>query len=157
MERPDRLQPLSELNRPLVRLNTPGDQHGATRNGRQRRDHSLQKRAEPALETFGQSVGRGPEPRHVMSEGPSNVKVPAAPFVGGGYLHVPGSHQMAEGVLRGLPDGEDHRGVCDVSNIDVNRVDHDHAPRVCNCATVELPPPLAHREKTRSAARATIV
>jgi hypothetical protein len=105
---------------------------------RERRSNSLQERAEPALNTFRQTIGSGQEPRDVVTESSPDVKVPAAAFVGRRHPHVPRSHEVAERVLHSLPDSDDHRRVGDVSNFNVNRVGDEHTPQRCKRGTVHL-------------------
>jgi hypothetical protein len=72
----------------------------------------------------------------VVTESSSDVKVPAATFVGRRYSYVPGSHEVAERIFHCLPDREDHRRVGNVSNLDVNRVDDEHRSWRCKCGTI---------------------
>jgi hypothetical protein len=103
--------------------------HRTPRCGRERRNDTLQERAKPTLNTFGQTMGSGQEGRDVLAEFTPDTQVPATPFGGRRHPHVPRSHEMTQRLLHGLPDSHDRRRVGGASNLDGNRVDDEHRPR----------------------------
>jgi len=103
--------------------------HRTPRCGLERRNDTLQERAKPTLNTFGQTMGSGQEGRDVLAEFTPDTQVPATPFGGRRHPHVPRSHEMTQRLLHGLPDSHDRRRVGGASNLDGNRVDDEHRPR----------------------------
>ena len=69
----------------------------------------MQKRAKPALNTLGQTIGSGQEGCDVMAKFAPDVQVPTAPFGRRRHPHVPGSDEVTQRLLHGLPDNNDRR------------------------------------------------
>ena len=88
------------------------------------------------LHSSSKTIGSGQEPRDMMTESSSEVKVPAARFGSRRHAHVPSTDEVAERGMHSLLDRAGDRRVGDVSNLNVNRIDDEHQPQRCNCGTV---------------------
>ena len=117
-------------------LNSTAHEHRATRHNRERRNHAPQERAQPMLHSFSQAIGSRQEPRNVMAESSSDVKVPTARFGRRRDAHVPGAHKVSERRMHGLLDRDGDRRLGDIPNFNVNCIDDEHRPQRCKGGTV---------------------
>jgi hypothetical protein len=87
----------------------------------------------------------GQEGRDVVAECSPDAQVPTPWFVRRRDMHVPRSDEVTQCSLNGLPDNGDDRGIRDVSNLDVNRIDDEHRAVVNASAAPPQSPVLARK------------